>query len=121
MITGYRNTVEPLPDGKTMPLVDLLDPLPDELKPLCQELRPKVEALNENDLRGHFEIGQILKQEIPGSRVNYRRMVEVATEPTCLSNWVCNSTFIHGFCGAVWKWPSASLLRSTKLASSNLD
>jgi len=65
MITGYRNIVEKLPDGSTMPLADLLGPLPDELKPLCRELQPKVEALNENEVRGHFEIGQILKREIP--------------------------------------------------------
>ena len=73
MITGYRNTVEKLPDGSTMPLADLLGPLPDELKPLCQELQPKVEALNENNVRGHFEIGQILKREIPRIEAELRK------------------------------------------------
>lgn len=73
MITGYRNTVEKLPDGSTMPLADLLGPLPDELMPLCQELQPKVEALNESNVRGHFEIGQILKREIPRVEAELRK------------------------------------------------
>ena len=64
MITGYRKTIVTLPNGKKMPLVDMLGPLPDAVKGLCDELRPWLDGPNENYARSHFQVGGILKARI---------------------------------------------------------
>jgi len=73
MITGYSRTVVKLPDRTEVALADLLGPLPEELRPLYKKLKSRMDKLNVNNVKGYFEIGQLIRDEIDHVKAELER------------------------------------------------